>query len=85
MVIFPWLFTALELVPANLNCFEEVSDSIISSVDAISPPTLTCAVGENKIPLGLTKKTCPLAFNVPKIFEGLEPRTLFRATELDDG
>ena len=52
---------------------------------AINPPVLTDAVGENKMPLGLDKNTWPLAFNVPKICDGFDPRTLFNATELDDG
>ena len=37
------------------------------------------------MPLGLDKNTWPLAFNVPKICDGLDPSTLFNATELDDG
>ena len=38
-----------------------------------------------KIPLGLTIKTRPLAFNVPYIEEGSMPITLFKTTDEEFG
>lgn len=49
------------------------------------PPTLTCAPGANSTPLGLTKKTWPLALSAPCIREGSLPTTRLSATELADG
>jgi hypothetical protein len=56
--------------------------SVIPSVDATSPPTFIWAPGANNIPLGLTRKTLPLADKVPKMADGSAPRTRFSATEL---
>ena len=38
-----------------------------------------------KYPFGLIKVTFPLEFNLPDIVDGVDPLTLFRDDELDDG
>ncbi len=56
--------------------------SVMFRVEATSPPTFTWAFGPNRMPLGLTRNTLPLADRLPKIADGSGPVTRFRATEL---
>ena len=55
------------------------------SVEATKPPTLTDAPRPNRTPLGLTRKTLPLADRLPKMPEGSGPSTRLSATELLPG
>ena len=57
------------------------SVSVIFRVEATSPPTLTDAPWPNRIPLGFSRNSLPLADRVPRILEGSEPRTRLSATE----
>src|SRR5690606_31638828 len=54
---------------------------LMSSVLATNPPVLTCAPGANRMPLGLTKNTCPLEDRLPNICEAPPPVTLFKAAD----
>ena len=54
----------------------------MSSVEATRPPTLTLAPLPNKMPLGLTRNTLPLALSEPRKLVGSEPSTRFKATAL---
>ena len=56
--------------------------SLIPSVEATSPPTLTDAPCPNKMPFGLTRNTLPLALKLPRMLDGSAPSTLLRMTEL---
>src|SRR6185295_15969090 len=58
------------------------SASVMLRVDATSPPTLTCAPLANRMPFGFTRNTLPLADRLPKMFDGSDPSTRLRATEL---
>ena len=58
-----------------------MSPSVTFRVDATIPPTFTCAVFEKMTPLGLSKKTCPLAFNLPIIWLALLSNTRLTAIE----
>ena len=63
-----------------------MKSSVLSlSVEATRAPTLTCAVGVNSTPLGLTRNTWPLARSAPWITDTSAPSTLFNATELAEG
>ena len=57
------------------------SASVMSSVDASRPPTLTCDPGANSTPFGLIRNTWPLEVRLPKIADASIPSTRFRATE----
>ena len=61
------------------------SASEMARVDATSPPTFTDAPAPNRMPLGLTRNTLPLAVRLPSMFEGSDPMTRFSATELLPG
>ena len=61
------------------------SASVIERVDATRPPTSTCAVGANRIPLGLSRKTRPLAVSAPRMTEGSAPTTRLRRMAWADG
>ena len=61
------------------------SDVLIASVEATMAPTLTCAVGVNSTPLGLSRNTWPLALMAPWITETSEPNTRLSATALAPG
>ena len=56
--------------------------SVMFSVDATRPLTLTDAPLPNRMPLGLTRNTLPLAERLPKIADGSGPSTRLSATEL---
>ena len=58
------------------------SASLIAMVDATNPPTLTDAPWPNRMPLGLTRNTLPLAERLPRMLDGSEPTTRLSATEL---
>ncbi len=81
----PWLLTPAVLVPENFRRPAIKSVSLIFNVDATMPPTLTCAPGANITPLGLTRNTRPLAFRLPRIFDGSEPTTRLSVTALTLG
>ena len=66
-------------LPAKKSSFE------IGNVEAANPPTVTCEFLLNKIPLGLTKKTCPLAWMEPRMTEGSAPTTRFSTTDDAEG
>jgi hypothetical protein len=55
------------------------SPSLMFKVDATNPPTLTEDPAPNRMPLGLTKNTWPLAERLPKMTEGSAPITRFNA------
>ncbi|MNY29499.1 hypothetical protein D3C86_1635450 [compost metagenome] len=55
------------------------------SVEATRPPTLTEAPLPNRMPLGLTRKTLPLADRLPRIADGSVPTTRLSATALELG
>ena len=57
------------------------SASLIFSVEAIKPPTLTLDVPVNSTPLELSKNTCPLAFIAPAMTDCSVPITRFKITE----
>ena len=59
--------------------------SVTFSVDATRPPTLIDAPWPNRMPFGFTRKTLPLAVRLPRMFEGSDPSTRFKATELAVG
>lgn len=61
------------------------SASLIPRVEATRPPTFTCALSPNRMPLGLTRKTWPLEVRLPKIAEASGPSTRLRATEFLPG
>lgn len=80
----PWLRTPLVEGPVK-RYLEELplnSASVMSSVEATRPPTLTWAPRPKSTPLGLTRKTWPLASIRPWISLALVPITRFRAIEL---
>ncbi len=56
--------------------------SLMLRVEATSPPTLTDAPLPNRMPLGFSRNTLPLAERLPMILEGSEPNTRLSATEL---
>src|SRR5215470_2026008 len=53
----------------------------MSSVEATSPPTLTCAFLPNRTPAELTMKTCPLALSAPEMTLVSLPITRLRVTD----
>src|SRR6478736_2369476 len=57
------------------------SVSAMFSVDATRPPTFTVAPLPNSIPFVFTRNTLPLAESLPRIAEGSDPITRFKATE----
>ncbi len=59
--------------------------SLMASVEATRPPTLTEAPLPNRMPLGLTRNTLPLDDRLPRMLDGLAPTTRFSATELLPG
>ncbi len=59
--------------------------SLILRVDTIRLPTSIWALSPKTIPLGLIRKTCPLARMAPRIVEGSCPITLFRTAEAELG
>ena len=61
------------------------SASVIASVEATNPPTFTCEVGEKRTPLGLRRKTRPLAVREPWMTEGSAPTTRLSRTERAEG
>ncbi len=61
------------------------SASLMLSVEATSPPTLTCEPAPNSTPFGLTRKTLPFAFRLPRICEASGPVTRLSATEFRSG
>ncbi len=58
------------------------SASPMLRVEATRPPTFTWALGPNRTPFGLTRKTLPLAVRFPRMLEGSGPVTRLRATAL---
>src|SRR5688572_6208977 len=58
------------------------SPSEMLRVDATSPPTFTCAPWPNRMPLGFTRNTLPLADRLPMMLEGSAPSTRLSATAL---
>ena len=61
------------------------SASLRFSVDATSPPTLTCAPWPNSTPLALIRNTLPFAVRLPMITDGSPPITRLSATEFASG
>ncbi|SFM00841.1 hypothetical protein SAMN04490355_103221 [Pelosinus propionicus DSM 13327] len=64
-VMVPWLVTLPEPVPLKVYWPLKKSLSLMSSVEATRPPVLTWEPGANRMPLGLMRKTLPLALRVP--------------------
>ena len=59
--------------------------SEMSSVEAISPPTLTCAPAPKNTPFWLTRNNWPLASRLPSMLLAAPPVTRFRVTALELG
>ena len=79
----PWLSMAPAPLPfSKVYWPARKFASLRPRVEATRPPTFTCAPGANITPLGLIRKTWPLALRLPKMAEGSLPRTRFRVTEL---
>src|SRR3954470_9022147 len=78
----PRLTTDARLAPLNASRPAMKSASLIDSVEATRPPTFTDAPLPNRMPLGLTRNTRPLAERLPKIADGSAPSTRLSATEL---
>ena len=64
--MLPWLMTDPAL-PSLANTYLPLkkSLSVIFSVDATRPPTLTCDPGAKRMPFGFMRYTLPLAVSVP--------------------
>jgi len=57
----PW-FTTLPLPgPDSVRTPLSIAASLTARVEAVMPPTSTCAPLPNSTPLGLISQTCPLA------------------------
>ncbi len=83
-VILPWFTTVAELLREawSKTKFPAIAFSTeMPVVVATSPPTLTEAPWLNRMPLGLTSTTWPLALRCPEIVEGSTPVTRLTATE----
>ena len=57
----------------------------MSKLEAVNELVFITPSGVIKTPFGLIKVTFPLEFNLPDIVDGVDPLTLFRDDELDDG
>ena len=82
-LICPWFTTNVGLAPGfcvKLYLPARKSPSSRLKVVAMRLPTSTFECGPNKMPLGLTKNTRPLAISSPRIDEGSTPVTRFSAT-----
>ncbi|MNE40684.1 hypothetical protein D3C80_1347180 [compost metagenome] len=80
MLIRPWLRTAPPPPVMAMSPSMNLS-SAISSVEATNPPALILPVLVIRMPLGLTRKTCPLAFIAPAIRDWASPVTRLSRTE----
>ena len=78
-VIVPALRIAASEAPVKLRSLPFLkASSVRLAVDAMKPPTSITAPFPTKIPLGLSRYTCPLACRVPRIWEGSPEVTRFR-------
>ena len=81
-MIEPWFSTVPPPGPEKLYRPAMKLASVMFRVEATRPPTFTCELAPNRMPFGLTRKTLPLAFRLPRMLEGSDPVTRFSATEL---
>ena len=73
-------------LPVNRLRAPRNSASVMPSVEATKPPpTLTVPVPVMAMPLGLIRKTTPVALSWPAMVEGVLPVTRFRIAELTFG
>src|SRR2546421_10228618 len=82
-MMLPWFTTVPELPGLDHLLYRPAlaSWSLIVSVVAKSAPTSTLALGANRTPFGLLRKTWPLAVMRPKMSDGLLPRTRLTVSE----
>ena len=57
----------------------------MSKVEAVNEPVFTTPFGVIAIPLGLINITFPLEFKLPDMFDGVDPSTLFRENDFEEG
>ena len=85
-LIRPPFLTPLDSgVALKLNLSLRKSLLFISNEDAVKEPVLTTPEGEITTPFGFIKKTFPLEFSFPEIVDGVDPVTLFKEADEDEG